>query len=79
MISLCAAAVLLSPHALAWAQTSATGAVAGRVIDRNGAVVPGAEVELRSAATGESQKQVSGGGCVAKIIFKRGRCSNVFR
>ena len=61
MISFCAAAALFSPHALAWAQTSATGAMAGRVVDRNGAAVPGAEVELRSAATGESQKQVSGG------------------
>lgn len=43
------------------AQTSATGAVSGRVIDGHGAVVPGAEVELRNAATGHSQRQPSGG------------------
>src|SRR5947209_15792462 len=58
-IFLCALAICCQTHTSVLAQTSSTGAVAGRVLDRNGAVVIGAEVELRNAATGQSQKQLS--------------------
>src|SRR5215510_2291652 len=37
-----------------WAQTS-RGAVAGTVADQNGAVISGADVELRKAATNETR------------------------
>jgi len=54
---MCAAVHLYYASAVASAQTSSTGVVAGRVLDGNGAVVAGADVELRNAATGHSQKQ----------------------
>ncbi|HYJ88265.1 MAG TPA: carboxypeptidase-like regulatory domain-containing protein [Pyrinomonadaceae bacterium] len=58
-ILLWAIALLFHPHAIALSQTSSTGAVYGRVLDRNGAVMIGAEVELRNSATGQSQKQLT--------------------
>lgn len=48
-----------SASTIALSQTSSTGAVSGRVLDSNRAVVPRAEVELRNSATGQSQKQLS--------------------
>ena len=67
MLLLCA--VLLSWHASgsAAAQTSSTSTVSGRVVDSHGDGVVGAEVELRSAATGLSQRQVSNG--VGQYVF----------
>ena len=55
-ILLCAIALLFHPQTITLSQTSSTGTVYGRVLDRNGAVVIGAEVELRNPATGQSQK-----------------------
>lgn len=56
-------AVLLVSHAAgsASAQTASTGSVSGQVVDSRGDSVAGAEVELRNAATGLSQKQSSNG------------------
>jgi hypothetical protein len=59
MILLCALALLSYPYATGYSQTSSTGAVSGRVLDSNGAIVIGASVELRNWATGQSQKQLS--------------------
>ncbi|MFL6230243.1 MAG: carboxypeptidase regulatory-like domain-containing protein, partial [Pyrinomonadaceae bacterium] len=56
---LCASLLISLTPATARAQTAATGAVAGRVVDPTGAVVSGAQVELTNAATGQSQKQLS--------------------
>jgi hypothetical protein len=60
-VVLYALAALLCVRVVASAQTSSTGAMSGRVVDGNGAVVAGAEVELRNTATGQSQRQTSGG------------------
>jgi len=59
MIFVYVVALLSCAQATALSQTSWTGVVSGRVLDSNGAVVPGAEVELRNSATGQSQKQMS--------------------
>lgn len=59
IIFLCLVVVLFHAHTVALSQTSSTGAVSGRVLDINGAVVPGAEVELRNSASGQKQKQMS--------------------
>jgi hypothetical protein len=58
-ILLCACLLLALTHATALAQTAATGAVEGRIIDPAGAVVSGAQVELLNVATAQSQKQSS--------------------
>lgn len=54
-----AIAVFSSAHVVALSQTSSTGAVSGRVLDNHGAVVIGAEVELRNSATGQTRKHLS--------------------
>jgi hypothetical protein len=59
LILLCACLLLACAPATALAQTAATGAVEGRVVDPEGAVVAGAQVELSNPATGQSQKQSS--------------------
>jgi hypothetical protein len=59
-VLLCAIAALC-PLRGAVSQTSSTAAVSVRVIDAAGAVVEGAEVELRNTATGQSQRQAGGG------------------
>ena len=48
--------VLLATPALLFGQTSTTAQISGVVADPSGAVVPGAEVELRNTATGVTQK-----------------------
>jgi hypothetical protein len=50
--------ILLSASLLA-AQTAATGALSGSVADQTGAVIPGAEIKVTSAATGEVRKALS--------------------
>ena len=61
--------LLLNAHTIASSQTSSTGAVFGRVLDSNGAVVIGASVELRNRATGQNQKQLSNGS--GQYVFAR--------
>lgn len=46
-------------NAIAYAQTASTGTISGTVTDANGAVVAGAEIELRNTATGQNWKQSS--------------------
>lgn len=43
--------ILLVGTTPAWAQTGSTGTVSGRVLDQQGAIVPGAEVALQDVAT----------------------------
>jgi hypothetical protein len=68
-VVLCAIAALLSVRASLSAQTSSTGAVSGRVVDGNRALVRGAEIELRNTTTGRSQRQASGG--AGQYVFPR--------
>src|SRR5215212_3985474 len=68
-VVLCAIAAILSARASMSAQTSATGAVSGRVVDGNRALVRGAEIELRNTTTGRSQRQASGG--AGQYVFPR--------
>ncbi|HEX7317110.1 MAG TPA: TonB-dependent receptor [Pyrinomonadaceae bacterium] len=58
---LCAFAIIFASPCVAWAQTSSTSNVAGRVVDANGDALAGAEVELRNTATGSSLRQQSNG------------------
>jgi hypothetical protein len=51
--------LLMSIPAPAWAQTGATGAIAGVISDATGAVVPGATVRAAATATGDSRTTVS--------------------
>jgi hypothetical protein len=53
---LCCGLLIICPAVLpgfnvAWAQTTSTGTVSGRVLDQQGAIVPGAEVVLADVAT----------------------------
>ncbi|MGH9534932.1 MAG: carboxypeptidase regulatory-like domain-containing protein [Terriglobales bacterium] len=63
------AALLLGPGGAA-AQTAATGALGGTVTDPSGAVIPGAEVQVASRATGEARGARSGarGGYLVPLL-----------
>lgn len=59
LIGLLFVVVFVHGGVVAFSQTSSTAVVSGRVWDCNGAVVTGAEVELQSSTTGQSQHQLT--------------------
>lgn len=61
------ALLLLCAHVCTSAQTSATGALWGRVLDGRGDALVGAEVELKNTANGSSQRQLSDG--LGRYVF----------
>ncbi len=50
----------LIPSGIAWAQSTTTGAIAGRVIDPSGAIIRSATVTLKNDGTGASRTTVTG-------------------
>ena len=50
-----AVALVLSLAAAAWSQSAGSGTIQGRITDQSGAVIPGAQVTIRSAGIGVSR------------------------
>ena len=61
IVILCAAMLLLSSAAPAWAQSTSTGTVVGAVADPTGAVVEGATVTLTDTATNAARSTITNG------------------
>src|SRR5208283_6197091 len=59
LLTILALAAVLSN--VVYGQTASTGALAGKVLDPSGAVIPGAEVHLMSHQTGDSDAATSDG------------------
>jgi hypothetical protein len=68
-ILLFAVLALLISSEVALTQTASTGAISGTVSDARGAVVAGVEIELRSPATAQTQKQLTNAS--GQYVFSR--------
>src|SRR4051812_12864085 len=67
-VVLAALAVLLAASPLAaFAQSPNTGTLVVVAVDQTGAVLPGAQVELKNSATGEQRHAVTGGDGIATV------------
>ncbi len=66
-VCICLGLLLSLGAALAWAQTTSTGTVSGRVLDQQDAIVPGAEVVLADVAT--TAKRTATTNEVGRYIF----------